>query len=209
MIKMKGFLIRCLIGLAAGVIIVMSFFLAITSISSDDKVYAETTQAISSGSSYKTTSNEIVNKAAEIMQYMMDHNYPYSQGNKVPLEANEAAGKIGCDCSTLVCWTLYELGIDDAQNGGSQLSTYDMDTNGSGYFSNHGWTKINSYSDLQAGDIVIMADSYGVANGHVQIFAYAENGVNYYVNCGIAPNEHSSVYTSGESAFYSAWRLPK
>ena len=150
------------------------------------------------------TGEAIVAKAAEIMQYMMNNGYAYANGNWVPKERN---GKV-CDCSAFVCWVLYELGYTDAHNNGWQLVTYGMDTNGVGYFPSHGWTRVNSYSELEPGDIVLMSGG-GFANGHVQIFAYRENGVNYYINCGWDPYKHTSVYETYSSTFYSAWRAPK
>lgn len=167
-----------------------------------DKMYAAAgVQIPMTGSA---TGQKIVKKAEEIMQYMINNKYVYAWGNKVPLKAN---GK-QCDCSTFVCWVLYDLGITDCQNNGSQLTTYTMDTNGEGYFKNHGWTKVKSYNDLQPGDIVIMSGG-GNANGHVQIFAYKKNGQNYYINCGWSPCDHTSVYETYETTFYSAWRIPK
>lgn len=165
-----------------------------------DKFYAAAGVSIIDNASGEA----IVAKAAEIMKYMMDNGYAYANGNMVPKERN---GKV-CDCSAFVCWVLYELGYTNAQNNGAQLNTYGMDTNGSGYFANNGWTKVNSYAELEPGDIVIMSGE-GNPNGHVQIFAYRENGVNYFINCGWDPYRHNSVYETYCTTFYSAWRVPK
>lgn len=78
---MKGFLIRCLIGLAAGVIIIMSFFLALTSLGSDDTVYAETYSDYSSGSSSSygagTYSNETYTYAGRTYTIFEQWKEPY------------------------------------------------------------------------------------------------------------------------------------
>ena len=71
----------------------------------------------------------------------------------------------------------------------------------------HGWTKITSYSDLAAGDIVIMTSpSSNGAPGHVQI--YAGNGTWY--NAGSTKSiQRDSPYSSDASArFLYAWRKP-
>ncbi len=71
----------------------------------------------------------------------------------------------------------------------------------------HGWTKITSYSQLAAGDIVIMSGpNGGTAPGHVQI--YAGNGTWY--NAGSTQAiQRENPYTSDASArFLYAWRKP-
>lgn len=168
-----------------------------------DNIYSAVAETIPMRTNVK--GQQIVKKAAEIMQYMMDNNYYYANGNAVPLSKN---GKY-CDCSAFVCWVLYDLGITNAQSNGYQLTTYTMDTNGKGYFPDNGWKKITSYDDLQPGDIVIM-EGEGNANGHVQIFAYKKDGVRYYVNCGWDPYRHTSPYEAEgtQKKLYSAWRIP-
>lgn len=147
---------------------------------------------------------QVVSKADEIMEYMINNKYDYVQGNQVPMSKN---GK-QVDCSTFICWILYDLGVENAHDGsGGQLSTFAMDTNGQGWFSDNGWIKVNSYSELQPGDIVIMSGG-GTANGHVQVFAYEKDGKRYYINAGYAPKDHTSVYETYETDFYSAWRAP-
>ena len=69
----------------------------------------------------------------------------------------------------------------------------------------HGWTQINSYSQLAAGDIVIMSGpNGGSAPGHVQI--YAGNGTWY--NAGSTSSiQRDSPYAGDASArFLWAWR---
>lgn len=202
---MKGFLIRCIIGIAIGIILIMSFIYGIASLGSDNKVHADDTYSSVGDINVSTTGNAIVDKAVQIMQYMMDHNYAYTQGNKVPLKANEDAGKKCCDCSTFVCWVLYDLGYTNAQSAGSQLSTYSFDGGSGHWFQDNGWKRVNSYSEMEPGDIVLMK-----GGNHIQIFAYRKDGVNYWINCGWPPYEHTSPYEAGgESEFYSGWRCPK
>lgn len=71
----------------------------------------------------------------------------------------------------------------------------------------HGWIKITSYSQLAAGDIVVMSGPEGgSAVGHVQI--YAGNGTWY--NAGSTSSiQRDSPYSGDASArFLWAWRKP-
>lgn len=72
---------------------------------------------------------------------------------------------------------------------------------------NNGWTKITSYSQLAAGDIVIMtSSSSGGAPGHVQI--YAGNGTWYNAGSTKAIQRANPYASDASSRFLWAWRKP-
>lgn len=71
----------------------------------------------------------------------------------------------------------------------------------------HGWTKITSYSALQAGDIVIMSGPEGgSAPGHVQI--YAGNGTWYNAGSTSAIQRDNPYSSDASARFLWAWRKP-
>ena len=139
----------------------------------------------------------IVKKAADMMQMMIDEKWTYSQGNYVPMNTNLSKKGKYVDCSSFVCWVLYELGWTNCQSSGWQLSTATLPT----WFNQNGWKTVTSENDLQPGDILLYS-------GHTEIFAYKKNGVNYVVNAGFHPYEHSSAYTPMSEAFSIAYRTP-
>ncbi|MBR2711655.1 MAG: C40 family peptidase [Bacilli bacterium] len=71
----------------------------------------------------------------------------------------------------------------------------------------HNWIKINSYSDLQAGDIVIMSGPEGGSSpGHVQI--YAGNGTWYNAGSTNAIQRVNPYSSDASARFLWAWRKP-
>ena len=71
----------------------------------------------------------------------------------------------------------------------------------------HGWTKITSYSQLAAGDIVIMSGpSGGSSPGHVQI--YAGNGTWYNAGSTNAIQRDNPYSSDASARFLWAWRKP-
>ena len=71
----------------------------------------------------------------------------------------------------------------------------------------HGWIKITSYSQLAAGDVVVMSGPSGGSKvGHVQI--YAGNGTWYNAGSTSAIQRDSPYSGDGSSRFLWAWRKP-
>ena len=71
----------------------------------------------------------------------------------------------------------------------------------------HGWTKITSYGQLAAGDVVIMSGpSGGSAPGHVQI--YAGNGTWYNAGSTNAIQRDNPYSSDASARFLWAWRKP-
>ena len=71
----------------------------------------------------------------------------------------------------------------------------------------HNWIKINSYSALQAGDVVIMSGPEGGSSpGHVQI--YAGNGTWYNAGSTNAIQRVNPYSSDASARFLWAWRKP-
>ena len=71
----------------------------------------------------------------------------------------------------------------------------------------HGWTKISNYSQLEAGDIVLMsAPGGGSSPGHVQI--YAGNGTWYNAGSTSAIQRPNPYPSDASGRFLWAWRIP-
>ena len=142
----------------------------------------------------QTTVNgsKIVQLGAEMMQYMIDNGYLYSQSvNCVPIENSEKKTGKYVDCSSYVCWVLYRAGYTDI----NRLNTNTLPP----YLSGKGFKKITSLSDMKEGDIAFFP-------GHTQIYAGTENGKRKYLNAGHDPK---TVYeTSEPSGFLYAYRVP-
>jgi len=105
-------------------------------------------------------------------------------------------------CSTFVSWSLYEAGYTEQGRGpihsSSTLSTWCGD---------NGFERVNSYSDLQPGDIVFMtSNSSNGGIGHTQIYA----GDGQWFNAGSTDAiRRASPYTGDASArFLHAYRAP-
>jgi len=108
-------------------------------------------------------------------------------------------------CATFVGSALYVGGVFTE----SEINKYNYnDTDGiSDLCQNNGWTKITSYSDLAAGDIVIMtSNSSGGAPGHVQI--YAGNGTWYNAGSTDAIRRENPYSSDASGRFLYAWRKP-
>ena len=108
-------------------------------------------------------------------------------------------------CATFVGSALYVGGVFSE----SEINKYNYnDTDGiSDLCQNNGWTKITSYSDLAAGDIVIMtSNSSGGAPGHVQI--YAGNGTWYNAGSTEAIQRENPYSSDASGRFLYAWRKP-
>ncbi len=113
--------------------------------------------------------------------------------------------KVTC-CATLVGATLYVAGIFSEEEMNSYNYNYVPTTDS--FLASKGWTKITSYDELEAGDIVIMTSYGGEAYGHTQI--YAGNGTWY--NAGSTKAiQRESPYTDtsySRSHFMHAYRKP-
>ena len=114
-IKMKGFLIRCLIGIAAGVIIIMSFFIALGSLGSDDTVYAEDYSDVSDGGSYGAGTSGVDGNSRDTYTYAGKTYIVYAQGdyayNYVPY-AGGNIGDSGCGpTSVAICVSAYDKSV--------------------------------------------------------------------------------------------------
>lgn len=141
-------------------------------------------------------SGAILEKAEEIMQYMIKNNYDYVQGNVVPLEDNEKKNGKRVDCSSFVCWVLYRCGYTDAHSGGHQLNTDSLPP----YLENKKFKKVTSLNDLKEGDIVFFP-------GHVQIYAGKNSsGTRQYINAGVAPKGQNLYQTYEPTGFLYAYR---
>ncbi len=164
----------------------------------------------------------ILEWAKAIHDYMSQNQYYYcliGGEKKSSKEAHEAQGlscglnssfensklpgnpgyRLTC-CATYVSWVLEEAGYLEVHTNGAR--------NLSGMLRNMGWTKIDSYNELQPGDIVFM-DTDGPNNGditHVQI--YVGNGTWY--NAGSTSYiQMLAPYSSNSSgAFIHAYRVP-
>lgn len=142
----------------------------------------------------QTTVNgsKIIQIGAEMMQYMINNGYLYSQSVRyVPIEKSEKESGKYVDCSAYVCWVLYRVGYTDI----NRLNTTTLP----GYLSGKGFNKITSLSDMKEGDIAFFP-------GHTQIYAGNENGKRKYLNAGHDPK---TVYETFEpSGFLFAYRVP-
>jgi len=146
--------------------------------------YCQTTASGSAG--------RILEVAEEIHSYMEQNNYSYcilgaernshsgGHGLNNTFEESKTGYKLTC-CATYVSWVLRDAGlIDTTIHGALQLGEYLV---------KNGFT-IVSYSEMEAGDIVIMTRSGG---GHTQIYA----GDGQWYNAGSESSVTGSApYTS-------------
>ena len=112
--------------------------------------------------------------------------------------------KMTC-CATFVGSALYVGGVFTED----EINSYNYNHQGgiSDLCQAHGWTKITSYSDLVAGDIVIMsAPGGGSTPGHVQI--YAGNGTWYNAGYTEAIQRDNPYASDASGNFLYAWRIP-
>ena len=104
--------------------------------------------------------------------------------------------KVSC-CATLIGSALYVGGVLSEQELNS--FNYNYVPSVDSYLESHNWIRINNYSDLQAGDIVIMP-------GHVQL--YAGNGTWYNAGSTSAIQRDSPYSDDCSGRFLHAWRIP-
>ncbi len=176
-----------------------------------------------SGNVIQAQGGSIVEWAKTIHDYMSDtsHLYYYclngteksrsthiSAGLSCGLASSFAASQVSGNngyrltcCATYVSWVLEEAGY---------LETHtDAAITLSSYLAALGWTKISSYSELEAGDIVFM-DTVGVNNGditHVQI--YVGNGTWYSAGSNSSIHRVEAMPDDGASGqFIYAYRAP-
>lgn len=150
------------------------------------------------GNKIKVGASNILEAAAYIQGQMGDYDYcVYRPGNgcdhvsghpcglPATFEEAQTRGPKNCCCATLVSWVLVEAGYDDimshVRNRNYPPTMYE-DLIETGEF-----IKINTYGELEPGDIVFM-DTHGSNNGelsHAQIYA------------GEADGDHSYAYNAG------------
>ena len=104
--------------------------------------------------------------------------------------------RVSC-CATLIGSALYVGGVLSEQELNS--FNYNYVPSVDSYLESHNWIRINNYSDLQAGDIVIMP-------GHVQL--YAGNGTWYNAGSTSAIQRDSPYSDDCSGRFLHAWRIP-
>ena len=159
-------------------------------------------------------SSSILNVADSIHSYMEENSYSYCT---LGAEDNSHEGECGLDatfedsktnhhltcCATYVSWVLQDAGaIEDSEhtNSSSALATL---------LGSKGWTKIETYDELEAGDIVFMTCNTTDTIEHTQIYA----GNNDWYNAGTAAaSQNSAPANQGEYArqhFLYAYRVSK
>lgn len=111
----------------------------------------------------------ILEKAAECKSYVATNGFTYGPTGNVPITTT--GGTV--DCSGFVSWVMYEAGYKSGF-GGHQWNVSKFAAN------SFGWEVITSFDAIQPGDLIIMNDSNGVYQGHIQIYA----GNDLYYNCG-------------------------
>lgn len=149
----------------------------------------------------------ILEGAEKVHKMYEDNNwFYYDSGNQLYWKNIEASTnnpyKATC-CATFVGSALYVGGVftEDEMNE----YNYNSSTALSNMFEAHGWTKITSYNDLEAGDIVIMSGSNGGSSiEHIQIYA----GDGTWYNAGSTKYIQMDSPYSGDASgrFLWAWR---
>ncbi len=110
--------------------------------------------------------------------------------------------KMTC-CATFVGSAFYIGGVfpENVINNYNYNSQYGI----SKLCEEHGWKKITNYSQLAAGDVVIMSGPEGgTVPGHVQI--YAGNGTWYNAGSTNAIQSHNPYASDASARFLYAWR---
>lgn len=103
----------------------------------------------------------------------------------------------GTCCATYVSSVLYKAGLFTAEEINGINYNYSPDL--ANFLESSGWTKIENYSDLSAGDIVFMtSSSSGGGIGHVQI--YAGDGTWYNAGSQESIKSQNQPYASDASA---------
>lgn len=151
---------------------------------------------------------EFLQVAKEIHDYMSDpsHLYYYSLSSlNTSFEASKIPGNAGYHkvcCATYVSWVLVECGYVEYED----LASCFHNTGIMRVLGNLGWTKIENYDDLEAGDIVLM-DTVGANDGqweHVQI--YAGDGCWYNAGGDWSIHQVAPYYADERSQFIFAYR---
>lgn len=150
--------------------------------------------------------------------YVRENGFTYVQGQSIPITSKSS----GIDCSSYVCWVLYEYGYTD--RAGWQLSCSggtlvawcksNLELVYSGYA-----PSITEVANIEPGDIVIQGErsqAGGDSSHHTQIFVgYDENGKAIWYNCGsnnaIKTMEGNERYNSTDSSHGNLYvfRVPK
>ena len=107
-------------------------------------------------------------------------------------------------CATFIGSALYAGGVySEAElNKYNYNSVYGI----SKFCQEHGWIKITNYSDLKAGDVVIMNMHGGTSLGHVQL--YMGNGTWYNAGADSAIVRVNPYKANCSKYFLYAWRMP-
>ena len=140
---------------------------------------------------------QILTEAKELKEQFNREGWTYHNGNSIPL-SNAAKG---VDCSAFVCQVLYNCGFTDL--GGHQKSC----SGGSlpAYCEEKGWEKIESTSELEAGDIIFTGQNESGNPTHT--FIYITDSTSY--DCGSTSNIQSVVnsYSFSGYDFRYAYRV--
>ncbi len=156
--------------------------------------------------------SSILNVAESIHEYMEENLYSYCV---LGPEDNSHEGECGLDttfeesksnhhltcCATYVSWVLQDAGaIDDSEHTNSSASLATL-------LESKGWTKVENYDELEAGDIVFMTASTVSNIEHTQIYA----GNNEWYNAGsVEAIQNSAPANQGNYAmqhFLFAYRI--
>ena len=142
----------------------------------------------------------IIDGAEKVHTMYEQQGWTYSVGgdlfwNDIERSTNNP-NKVSC-CATLIGSALYVGGVLSEQELNS--FNYNYVPSFDSYLESHNWIRINNYSDLQAGDIVIMP-------GHVQL--YAGNGTWYNAGSTSAIQRDSPYSDDCSGRFLHAWRIP-
>ena len=141
----------------------------------------------------------IIDGAEKVHTMYEQQGWTYSVGgdlfwNDIERSTNNP-NRVSC-CATLIGSALYVGGVLSEQELNS--FNYNYVPSFDSYLESHNWIRINNYSDLQAGDIVIMP-------GHVQL--YAGNGTWYNAGSTSAIQRDSPYSDDCSGRFLHAWRI--
>ena len=154
----------------------------------------------SGGSLVGGSAQGILDGAEKVHTMYEQQGWTYSVGgdlfwNDIERSTNNP-NRVSC-CATLIGSALYVGGVLSEQELNS--FNYNYVPSVDSYLESHNWIRINNYSDLQAGDIVIMP-------GHVQL--YAGNGTWYNAGSTSAIQRDSPYSDDCSGRFLHAWRIP-
>ena len=154
----------------------------------------------SGGSLVGGSAQGILDGAEKVHTMYEQQGWTYSVGgdlfwNDIERSTNNP-NKVSC-CATLIGSALYVGGVLSEQELNS--FNYNYVPSFDSYLESHNWIRINNYSDLQAGDIVIMP-------GHVQL--YAGNGTWYNAGSTNAIQRVNPYSSDASARFLWAWRKP-